>query len=217
LLRQKKRPFLRRLKRALDAKRGYTLQFRLIPAFLVFLGSYLPLAIILALQDVTEESWELGLCKDWEHCVLPSSNHPYLSLLVIAVTLLCLLLTIKILSGIRYKYPITIIESKPIPSELISYSFPYIVSFIGVDYGATGKIAGLAVFLVWLFLITYRAGQIIMNPILLVLGWNLYEAKASINGHERIIKILSKTSLTPGAYLCQEVQGNYICKEGRQE
>jgi len=193
------------------------LQFRLIPAFLVFLGSYFPLAIILALQDVTTESWELELCRDLEHCVFPSSNHPYLSGLSVAVTFLCLVLTIKILSNLRYKYPITIIESRPIPSELISYSFPYIVSFIGVDYGATGKIAGLAVFLVWLFLITYRAGQTIMNPMLLVLGWNLYEAKASINGHERVIKILSKKFLTPGSYLCQEVQGNYINREEKND
>lgn len=193
------------------------MQFRLIPAFLVFLGSYFPLAVILALQDVTQESWELGLCRSWGHCVLPSSNHPYLSLIGVAVTLLCLALTIKILSSLRYKYPVTIIESKSIPSELISYSFPYIVSFMGVDYGATGKIAGLAIFLVWLFLITYRAGQLIMNPILLVMGWNLYEARASMNGHERVIKILSKTSLTPGAYHCQEVQGNYISMGERQE
>jgi hypothetical protein len=193
------------------------LQFRLIPAFLVFLGSYFPLAVILALQDVTQESWELGLCRSWEHCVFPSSNHPYLSLISVAVTFLCFILTITILSSLRYKYPITIIESRPIPSELISYSFPYIVSFMGVDYGATGKIAGLTIFLIWLFLITYRAGQLIMNPVLLVMGWNLYEAKACFSGHVRVIKALSKTPLPPGTYLCQEVQGNYITMGRTQE
>ena len=77
------------------------------------------------------------------------------------------------------------------------------MSFIGVDYGSAGKVAGLAVFLLWLFLITYRAGQIIMNPILLVLGWNLYEAEAKINGHKRVIRLLSRIDPTPGVYLCQ--------------
>jgi hypothetical protein len=115
-----------------------------------------------------------------------------------------------VLNKLRYKYPIVVIESKPIPSELISYSFPYIVSFIGVDYGAAGKMAGLIAFLAWLFLITYRAGQIIMNPILLVIGWNLYEVRIKVNGHDRIAKLLSKQCPVPGNYNCQEVQGSYI-------
>lgn len=186
------------------------MQFRLIPAMSVFLGSYFPLALILALQDVTQASWEAGPCLSFNKCSLPTLAHPALSVLGIALTGTCLLLTFTILDKLRYKYPITVIESKSVPSELISYSFPYIVSFIGVDYGAAGKIAGLLAFLAWLFLITYRAGQIIMNPILLVLGWNLYEVKIKVNGHDRVGKLLSKQCLVPGSYNCQDVQGSYI-------
>ncbi len=193
------------------------MQFRLVPAAFVFLGSYFPLAVILALQDIKQESWELENCWSFRNCVLPSSNHPYLSLFGVSLTLICLLLTIFVLRSLRYKYPVTITASKPIPSELISYSFPYIVSFMGVDYGSVGKIAGLVVFLIWLFLITYRAGYIIMNPMLLILGWNLYEADAQINGHKRVIKLLSSTDPTPGKYLCQEVQGSYISIGEKQE
>ena len=49
-----------------------------------------------------------------------------------------------------------------------------------------------------------------MNPILLVLGWNLYEAEVEINKHKRVVKFLCKNDPVPGTYLCQEVQGNYI-------
>jgi hypothetical protein len=193
------------------------MQFRLIPAFLVFLGSYFPLAVILALQDIKQEYWGFDFCWSFRDCILPSSNHPYLSLFGVSLTLACLLLTIYVLRALRYKYPVTITASKPIPSELISYSFPYIVSFMGVDYATAGKIAGLVVFLLWLFLITYRAGYIIMNPMLLILGWNLYEAEAQINGHKRVIKLLSRSDPTPGKYLCQEVQGSYINMGEKQE
>lgn len=186
------------------------MQFRALPALLVFLGSYFPLTLILALQDIASESWGAGICKNISTCQFPALNHPLLSLIGIALTGLCLVLTIVILKELRYKYPVIITEIKPIPAELIGYSFPYIVSFMGVDYGSAGKIAGLAAFLAWLFLITYRAGQIIMNPILLVLGWNLHEAKAKINGHDRVIKLLSKGTCIPGTYLCQEIQGSYI-------
>lgn len=193
------------------------MNFRLIPAFLIFLGSYFPLALILALQDIKQEYWQLGVCYEWRHCVLPSMNNPFFSIAGIMVTFFCLLLTAYTLQKLRYKYPIIVKEAKPIPSELISYSFPYIVLFMGVDYGSAGKVAGLAAFLIWLFLITHRAGQIIMNPILLILGWNLYEVKAEINGHDRIIKLLTKTNPVPGKYLCQEIQGNYICDGDREQ
>ncbi len=193
------------------------MQFKIVPAFLVFLGSYFPLAIILALQDIKSEYWGMDLCWKMKDCVIPSGYHSYLSLTVVAITFLSLLITVQVLRSLRYKYPVTIVGLKPIPSELISYSFPYIVSFMGVDYGSAGKIAGLAVFLLWLFLITYRAGYIIMNPILLILGWNLYEAEAEINGHKRTVKLLCRNDPTPGKYLCQEVQGSYISTGEKQQ
>lgn len=190
------------------------MQFRIIPAIFVFLGSYFPLAIILALQDISEDVWRSSLCTNLQDCSWPQFEHPWLSISGMCVTGICLILTLKILSTLRFKYVIDVVESKSVPSELISYSFPYIVSFMGVDYGAAGKIAGLFAFLVWLFLITYRAGQIIMNPILLLVGWNLYEAKVRINGHDRIVKLLSRECPVPGKYNCQEVQGSYI-SDGR--
>ncbi|MCS4511442.1 hypothetical protein [Xylophilus ampelinus] len=186
------------------------MKFRIFPAFLVFLGSYFPLALILASQDISQKTWAGGICQKWGECNFPTFEHPWLSGLGVLVTGLCLILTFNVISRIRHKYTINVSESKSIPSELISYSFPYIVSFMGVDYGSLGRIAGLAAFLVWLFLITYKASQIIMNPILLIFGWNLYEAKIMINKHERIVKILSKNILIPGIYCCGDIQGNYI-------
>ena len=192
------------------------MKFKLFPAFLIFLGSYFPLAIILTLQDVTKESWDMPICKRWETCVLPISNHPYLSFFGVVTTFLCIVLTVTILKEIRYKYEVEIMDSKPVPNELISYSFPYTVSFIGIDYHSMGKLVGLVVFFIWLFWITYRAGQLIMNPILLVMGWNLYEARVEISGRQRIIRVLSKGPLTPGLCRCHEVHGCYITNNGVQ-
>lgn len=193
------------------------MKFRILPAFLVFLGSYFPLALILALQDISHESWVADICTEWGGtCTFPSFNHPWLSVLGVIFSGFCLLLTCIVVAKLRFKYPVTIIESKLIPSELISYSFPYIVSFMGVDYSSPGKIAGLIAFLAWLFLITYKAGQIIMNPILLIFGWNLYEARVRINSHERTVKVLSKKQLIPGNYLCESVHENYITNGERR-
>jgi len=188
------------------------MQFKFIPALFVFLGSYFPLALILALQDISQSTWDAGFCTSWKSCQLPIFNHTWLSLSCVALTGLCLAFTFQIFTKLRYKYQVKVMEAKSIPSELISYSFPYIVSFMGVDYGSMGKSAGLAAFLIWLFLITFKAGQIIMNPILLIFGWSLYETKVQVNGHPRMARVLSKSRLIPGDYYCEEVQGNYITK-----
>jgi hypothetical protein len=189
------------------------MQFRFIPALLVFLGSYFPLALILALQDISESTWSAGICTNWKSCQLPSFNNPWLTFSILVITAVCLALTLVIIAKVRYKYSVTIIETKPIPNEIISYSFPYIVSFMGFDYGSLGKVAGFAVFFAWLFIITFKAGQVILNPILLIFGWNLYEAKLLINGEPRIARVLSKSNLIPGDYRCEVIQGIYITEE----
>lgn len=196
---------------------GKAMQFRFIPALLVFLGSYFPLSLILAIQDISNDSWSSGICTDWRSCEFPTLDHSFLSLSILVVTALCLGLTFGILTKIRYKYPVRVVEAKPIPSEIISYSFPYIVAFMGVDYGSPGKLAGLILFFTWLFLITFKSGQIILNPILLIFGWNLYEAKVLVNGHARTARVLSKSKLIPGEYQCEVIQDNYITKGGRAE
>ena len=65
------------------------MQFRLLPAFLVFIGSYAPLTFILALQDIKEDSWRLNICLNFKDCVLPVFNHPYLSFFGIFLTTIC--------------------------------------------------------------------------------------------------------------------------------
>lgn len=105
----------------------------------------------------------------------------------------------------------TIEQCKPVPNDLINYVFPYIVSFMGVDLGSTGKVLGFGLFLLWLFLISYRSGQILMNPLLLAVGWQLYEIQADIEGNKRSLRALSRDIVVPGQKLrsCL-VQGIYV-------
>ena len=189
--------------------------FRLFPAISVFLGSYFPLAIILAVQDVTATTWHAGICRQLTSCTIPRFDHPIFSILGVLITGSCLSFTVFLLAKLRYKYLVRVEEVKAIPSELVSYSFPYIVSLMGIGYGSPGSTGALFIFLIWLFLITYRSGTIIMNPALLVLGWNLYEARVEINGNYRIVRILSKCSLYPATYKCQEISGSYITEGGK--
>ena len=46
---------------------------------------------------------------------------------------------------------------------------------MSIDYQDPSKCVGFLIFLGWMFLITYKSGQIILNPLLIVLGWRLYD------------------------------------------
>ncbi len=82
----------------------------------------------------------------------------------------------------------------------MSYTLPYVVSFMSLEYHETGKFVGLTIFLFWIFLITYRSGQLILNPLLVVLGWRLYELKYSFPADAKIYtgRALSRANLAPG-------------------
>jgi hypothetical protein len=162
-------------------------QFRLPIAIIVFLGSYLPLSMILLAQDYNYALMGHPLCLGiWaanSGCVLPFRNPAY-SMGIFVVCLLCFGLTIIALAAVRAKRPIVIREAKYMPAELMNYTLPYVVSFMSIDYQDTGKFVGLTIFLAWMFWITYKSGQLILNPILIAFGWRLYEVSYLFPGDE---------------------------------
>ena len=185
----------------------------------MFLGSYFPLSLILLIQDIKESSWKAPLCKinEFSSCYLPELTNPEraLGLLgICAVSLVIFMVLMKSLSGYSQ---LEVIDSKSIPNDLINYVFPYVVSFMGLDLGVDGKFFGFMLFIVLMFVITYRSGQILMNPFLLVAGWQLYELNIVTEGHKRCVKALSKEQVKSGDHLesCL-VHGIYVLHRGEK-
>lgn len=191
------------------------MQFRVLSAFIIFIGSYLPLALILAVQDIPMSWWSKSFCdfSDIENCLFNPFNSPYLSIIFIVVTAISVVVSNLSLKKISFPFDAQVESSKTIPNDIINYVFPYVVSFMGISYEAPEKLLGFAVFLFWMFAITYKSGQIIMNPLLLMFGWRLYEAKININGQSRDVRILKRGNLTPGDYKVQTIQDFYIARE----
>ncbi|MBV6687059.1 hypothetical protein KV692_04000 [Xanthomonas euvesicatoria pv. physalidis] len=190
------------------------MEFRLLSAFLLFMGSYLPLALILLVQDIPAKIWVMPVCKPWrgDACSFSFFDHPYLAIGGFIVTAFCLAWTMHTLKAVPRRFPVRIEEVKSIPNDLINYVFPYIVSFMGLAYGDPSKIAGFSVFLFVLFLITYRSGQIFLNPMLIVLGWRFYEVKMKLVQSNEVIvaRVLKKGLLSIGEERAEAVQDVYI-------
>ncbi|MCH7371714.1 hypothetical protein [Aeromonas sp. MR16] len=195
------------------------MELRLIPAAVIFTGSYLPLSMILLSQDFKYEMMGLDFCSEpfgqLEKCAIPFAN-PALS---IGFFLLCLACFIVTIITLRIKTPsqrILIKEVKHIPTDLMNYVLPYVVSFMSIQYSEISKFIGFIVFLFWLFWLSYKSGQIILNPILIALGWKLYEIKYSFVGspNDLVAKSLGRTEFEPNKfYEIETIQDIIIKKE----
>lgn len=193
------------------------MQFHLIPGLLIFLGSYLPLAIILAMQDIPAKWWARPLCTaagfKADECQFIPFDNPVISITFLVITTGATFLAKSSLQRIRYPFLIDVKRMKTTPNEIINYTFPYVVSFMGIAYGEPQKLIGFGVFLLWMFAITMKSGQILMNPLLLIFGWKLYEATIVINGVEQDVRVLKHGNLGIGQQVGQTVQDFYILRD----
>ncbi len=161
------------------------MKLRLLVAIIIFFGSYLPLSLILLAQDYEYQFLSQKLCIPWrwENCFLPFKN-PVLSIGIFAATLACFFGTLITLAVVSPKVPIRVRGAQYVPTDLMNYTLPYVVSLMSLDYQDIGKFVGLLIFLAWMFWITYRSGQIILNPVLIAFGWRLYDVTYSFPGSE---------------------------------
>lgn len=175
---------------------------KLIPALFLFLGSYWPLSLILAIEDIKASSWTLPLCdpREWAHgCHVPTFANPERSLGFLAACTVSLVFFLLSLLVVEKRHELTVRDFKAIPNDLINYVFPYVVAFMSLDLGDTGKWYGFLLFLGWMFIITYRSQQILMNPLLLIIGWQLYEINATIEEKQRTVRAFARERLERGA------------------
>lgn len=176
------------------------MQIRFLAGLFLFLGSYFPLSLILGLQDVNEKYWKLPVCNIFKvaTCVLPSLNNPGRSIGLMVICLASLLILLWTLRKLPSTSELTVVDSKSIPNDLINYIFPYVVSLMGLDIGSSGKFYGFILFVAWMFLITYRSGQILMNPVLLLVGWKIYELNVTVEGQAHFVRALSRDRVNAG-------------------
>ncbi len=187
------------------------MELRLVFAAAIFLGSYLPLSIILLVQDLKVDLFSRPFCSAlWQmssECELPFNNSG-LSIGFALCCLVCFLTTVFVIWCKQEPQSITIIESKQIPTDLINYVVPYIVSFMSLEYSQLTKVLGFILFMMWIFWLSYKTGQVILNPILIILGWKLYEIKYKYQNSptERVDKALAKTEFKPVANATIDVE-----------
>lgn len=99
----------------------------------------------------------------------------------------------------------------------MNYVLPYIVSFMSIDYLQANKFLGFIIFLLWLFWLSYKSGQIILNPMLMVFNWKMYEVTYRFPGSQDVFSgvVLSNLSIEPNSdYEYETVQSVIVIDKG---
>lgn len=193
------------------------MQFRLFAAVMVFAGSYLPLTMILLAQDFRYELAGTAICIPLpgdSSCVIPFSNYA-ISVPMFLFCLLGLVTTLAALDKVDDGNAINITTSEYVPSDLMNYTLPYVVSFMGLGYSDSGKLVGLCIFLVWMFWITHKSGQILLNPVLIAFGWRLYDVEYQFPGSGAIHngRLIARSQIVAGKrYVQSRVQDLMVVK-----
>ncbi|HWE45762.1 MAG TPA: hypothetical protein VG407_07015 [Caulobacteraceae bacterium] len=177
-------------------------------ALVVYLASYLPLSVILLVQDLRAGIWRQPFCKNWSPatCQWPL-EHPARAVTMLVGCIICFAVVLGLLRIVEPKNEIVIKKSRHVPADLMNYTLPYIVAFMVLDFADTKKLLGFGVFFLWIFIITYKSGQIILNPVLTAFGWKLYEIDFMYLGGsetESSGTVLSKVYPAPGERFKQE-------------
>lgn len=189
--------------------------WKLWAAIGIFFSSYLPLSLILLIQDIDSDflskvnfynikNIPSMLYDDFYSTLLLMLNkflcvfkNPVIGLVIVGTSLVSLLFLRCIMNSLSGGELITVKQSVRNPSDLMNYTVPYMVAFIGVDLSDGPKVAGFIVFMLFMFMLTYKTRQLFMNPILAVLGYNLYDIEYDINKSIRTGRILSKFDIEP--------------------
>ncbi|WP_157957010.1 hypothetical protein [Salinicola salarius] len=182
------------------------MQLKIPSAFLIFCGSYLPLSVILLIKDFDESALGDNVCWGYfsgvESCYLPFYN-PGFGFGIVAFCLACLFLSLFLLSRIRCKYEIKLLEIKHVPMDLMNYVLPYLVAFISINYSEPKEFLGYLIFLAWLFWITFKSGRAVLNPVLAIFNWKFYEVSYVLKegGLEKSGVMLSNLEVVSGKWI----------------
>jgi hypothetical protein len=102
--------------------------------------------------------------------------------------------------------PVEITSVSNRSGELMNYSIPYMISFFVMDLGKVKLLISFGFFMFIMYLLTLKTHNIFVNPILALLGYNLYDVKYKKNGNEYEDFFLVKGSRLRQSESCRIVE-----------
>jgi hypothetical protein len=148
------------------------MKLRFLSSAFIFISAYSPLAVIFAIQDFDLKN--------------NTFSHPYTVWSIISVAALSCVIVWLAVSKIKVSTPpITVMSVSNRSGELVNYAIPYMISFFAIDLGNIKMLLSFGFFMLMMYWLTIKSHNIFINPILALLGYNLYSVKYTRDNLER--------------------------------
>ena len=141
---------------------------------LIFIASYFPLFLILLIKDINSDFYKGNLTID---CIFKNPITSLTLFLISFIALFIVIITMKYAlkkDGDGNDDKISIKSSQLIRGDMLNYTIPFLVGLIGFTYDSWTITLSMLVFLMFMFLFLKKDSSLLLNPMLLLLGINLY-------------------------------------------
>lgn len=163
---------------------------------LLFLSSYAPLLVIFGVRNFFSRHWEWG----WG----------FIALAVLAVVILLIYLQIVQSSA---PYSVNVVQVSTRSGETMSYIVTYLLPFLGVDFSKPNDAISMGIFFLVIGIIYVNSNLIYINPVLNILGFNLFEIETDT---EKVGTLISRRTYLRKGTLGVVDLGNYGWMEKRR-
>jgi hypothetical protein len=155
-------------------------------AILLFISAYSPLFIMV-------------LVKDFDFKTAETFKHPILDWSSLGVIFLSIIILLATMGSMRPgNMPVKIISVKNRSTDIIAYTIPYMLAFIGVDLSKPEDVISLCIFLLILLALTIKSNTLFINPILTIAGYGYFDLEYQYNGSVHSTIVISKFDLKKG-------------------
>jgi len=159
-------------------------KLKFIPSLLIFISSYFPLALIFLIKDLDASSYY--------------PQHPLIAAAIAILTLIACLSVLVAARSITGGVPVKMIKMSNKSGDMFTYTIPYMVSFYNFTLGDWKTLLSLLVFMILMFALTYRTQNLLVNPVLALAGYGLYDCQFKDGASDNQGFILSKVEFRVG-------------------
>lgn len=158
-----------------------------ISLFILFFVSYLPLFVILFIQNL-KPFYEGDKLKGWKEILKENQIATY-CLFASILSLFLYFLISGMVQRYGFKTPETVLKVKNTGVEYLSYLGTYIIPFIGMKFDSVNNSLATWVLILVIAVIYPRTNLIYANPTLALFGYNIYKVTLEKDDDEEIVVI----------------------------
>jgi len=154
------------------------MKIRFIPSLLIFISSYFPLSLIFIIKDLDSST---GI-----------PQHLITAAVILVVFSLSCVMVIIAAKSIKDGLPVMITKVSNKTGDMFTYTIPYMISFYNFNLGDWKTLICLFIFMAIMFALSYRTQNLLINPVLTLAGYGLYDCQFKDGAIERQGLLISR-------------------------